>query len=433
MDRHRVGYGLIAVVLCISVLGAGCRGNGTSGDSLSGQPWSGWPAPAAEGSVVGASSAASVELQALAARVSAILALGYNTTNADEVMKQLSGLNNSKPAANLFVVDTREPSDFAKGHIPGAVNIPLRTLPQALLDGTSGIPSNKEVAVASYWGNDGNMASLLINLARVTDPAAPGSFPKSTAIFQGMTAWSFDRTLVPTGTRFDDALGAVTVQKATESTTHAGVDQSLFPVFASFEPATDTVVKKLLVRAKDYLNSVSTQFELQMYPKTLATYLEDSSAANDPQILSVRSAADYKATHVPGAINIPYMSVAKLADYTKFLNPGKPIVVYCYTGHTGALATMALGILGYEVRNILYGMNGWSTTAKSSGQLSNFDLNRGWDFPLHNSGGGIATLAAYTPPSTGCQGCHTSLTAIWTDLVKSPLATALAPPSSGEG
>lgn len=433
MSSHRTGFGLIAVVLGMALLGAGCGGGGGYGGGVIGQGGGSGFSLVREGAVIGASSTASAELQELAVRLSAVLALGYNTTNADEVMRQLSGLNPSKPAANLFVVDTREPADFAKGHIPGAVNVPLQTLPQALLDGTSGIPSDKEVVVASYWGNDGNMASLLINIARVTDPAKPGSYPKSTTIFQGMTAWSFDRTLVPTATRFDDALGVVTVQKATEVTTHPGLDQSLFPVLAAFEPVTDTVAKRILVRAREFFRSVSSQFELHLYPKTLAAHLEDGSAANDPQLLSVRSAADYKAAHVPGAINIPYQSVAKLTEYTKYLNPGKPIAVYCYTGHTGALATMALGILGYEPRNILYGINGWSTTAKSSGQLSNFDVNRGWDFPLHNTGDGIETLAAYTPPSTGCQGCHTSLTAIWTDLVKSPLASVPAPPSSGEG
>jgi rhodanese-related sulfurtransferase len=278
------------------------------------------------------------------------------------------------------------------------------------------------------------MASLLINLARITDPANSGGFPKSTAIFQGMTSWSFNRLLVPSKTRFDDASGVVTVQKATVAGTIAGVDQSAFPAFSTFTTVTDTVAKKILVRARDYLNSVPTQFDLQVYPKTLADNLEDGNTANDPQIISVRGPADYVAGHVPGAINIPYKSVADLANYTKFaVPPGKPIVLYCYTGHTGALATMALGILGYDAKNLLYGMNGWSTTAQASGQLKNFDLSKGWDFPLHNWGSGIDNLAAYTPPSTGCQGCHTSLTAIWTELVKFPAAGSVAPPSSGEG
>jgi rhodanese-related sulfurtransferase len=424
LDRRRIIHGLTGVALCIPLLLAGCNGGGGGTSS----------APPVSGSVVGTSATPSADLQEIAERVNAVLALGYNTTNPDVVMKQLNGLDNTKAPEDLFVVDTREPADFAAGHIPGAINIPLQTLPQALLDGTSGIPSDKEVVVASYWGNDGNMASLVINLARITDPANPGNFPRSTTLFAGMTSWSFDRALVPSNTRFDDGAGVVTVQEATEAGTNAGTDQGAYPRYAAFTPVTDTVVKKILVRAGDYLNSVPTQFDLQVYPKTLADNLEDGNAANDPQIISVRAADVYDAGHIPGAINIPYKSVADLVNYTKFaVAPGKPIVAYCYTGHTGSLSTMALGILGYQAKNLLYGMNGWSTTAPSSGQLVNFDLNRGWDFPLHNWGGGIDNLAAYTPPSTGCQGCHTSLTALWTELEKCPAAGVVTPPSSGEG
>ena len=415
---------MTAAALCAAVLFAGCGGSSGGGSSTS---------PQGPGSVTGTTPTASSDLQDIAGRVNAILALGYNTTNPDVVMKQLSGLDNTKAPSSFFVVDTREPADFAKGHIPGAVNIPLQSLPQSLLDNTSGIPMDKEVYVASYWGNDGNMASLLINIYRIADPATPGSFPKSTTIFGGMTAWSFDRTLVPPKTRFDDGVGVVTVQKATETTAHAGVEKGAFPAYSTFTPATDTVVKKILVRARNYLNSVPTQFDLQVYPKALADNLEDGNPANDPQIISVRSAPHYAGGHIPGAINIPYQQVANLAVHTKFVDPSKPVAVYCYTGHTGSLSAMALGILGYNAKDILWGMNGWSTTVLGSGQLIAYDLNKSWDFPLHNSGSGIDNLAAYTPPSTGCQGCHTSLTAIFTDMAKFPAAGAIAPPSSGEG
>ena len=414
---------MIAVALCVPLFFAGCGSSDNNAASNG--------TPGGAGSVIGTTPTPSADLQEIAARVNAVLALGYNTTNPDAVMKQLSGLDNTKAAGALFVVDTREPADFAKGHIPGAVNIPLQSLPQALLDNTSGIPMDKEVVVASYWGNDGNMASLLINIYRVADPANPGSYPKSTAIFGGMTAWSFNRLLVPSKTRFDDALGVVTVQKATETTAHPGVDKGAFPNFAAF---TDTgVVNKILVRAKLYLNSVPTQFDLQMYPKALSDNLEDGTTANDPQIISVRSGPHYAGGHIPGAINIPYQQAANLENQTKFVDPSKPVAVYCYTGHTGSLAAMALGILGYNAKDILWGINGWSTTVLGSGQLIAYDLNKSWDFPLHNWGSGIDNLAAYTPPSTGCQGCHTSLTAITTELWKFPAAGAVTAPSSGEG
>jgi rhodanese-related sulfurtransferase len=420
VTKRHTAHLLIALALCVPLLLAGCGGSSSS------------PSAKEPGSVVGTTSTPSTDLTVIAERVNAVLALGYNTTTADVVMKQLNGLDNTKSPSSIFVVDTRETADYAKGHIPGAVNIPLQTLPQALLDNTSGIPMDKDVYVASYWGNDGNMASLLINIYRVADPANAAAYPKSTAIMGGMTAWSFDRELVPANTRFDDGAGVVTVQKAVETAANAGTDQGKYPNFAAFAADTDTVVKKILVRAKSYLNSVPTQFDLQVYAKNLADNLEDGNPANDPQIISVRNAPDYAGGHIPGAINIPYKSVADLANYSKFVDPNKTVYAYCYTGHTGSLSTMALGILGYNVRDILWGMNAWSTTATGSGQLVNFDVNRGWDFPL-NPAAGIDNLATYTPPSTGCQQCHTSLTAIFADLTKNPVTAEATAPSSGEG
>jgi rhodanese-related sulfurtransferase len=423
LSKRWIINGMTAAVFAAAAFLAACGGSSSTSTATPQDP----------GSVIGTAATPSSDLQEIAQRVNAVLALGYNTTNPDVVMKQLSGLDNTKNPSNLFVVDTREPADFAKGHIPGAVNVPLQSLPQQLLDNTSGIPMDKEVFVASYWGNDGNMASLLINIFRIADPADPGSYPKSTAIFGGMTAWSFDRELVPANTRFDDAAGVVTVQKAVETTAHAGADQGAYPDFAPFSAATDTVVKKIMVRAGNFLNSVPTQFDLQVYAKDLADNLEDGDNTNDPQVISVRNPPDYAGGHIPGAVNIPYKNVADLANYSKFVDPTKPVVAYCYTGHTGSLSTMALGILGYNVKDVLWGMNAWSTTATGSGQLVNFDLSRSWDFPLHNWGAGIDNLAAYTPPSTGCQQCHTSLTAIFTELVKFPAAADVAAPSSGEG
>lgn len=386
------------------------------------------PSEPASGSVIGTTPTATADLQDIADRLSAVLALGYNTYTTEDVMRRLTGLSGDP----LFVVDIRDAADYAAGHIPGAINIPIQDLPRALLDGTHGIPSDTDVCVASYWGNDGTMAALLLNVFRVEDPANAGSYKQAKALFQGMTSWTFDRSLVPTGTRFDDAMAAgVIVSESTESTANPGADQGAFPEFAPF--TVTPVVERILRRAELYLNTVPDAGALQMHPSDLQSLLNDGNGANDPQIVSVRSEAHYALGHVPGAVNVPYKSAADLANYTKFLAPGEPVVVYCYTGHTGGIATMTFGILGYDVVNLLYGMNGWSQTAPASGQLSNFDVNRGWDFPLHTTDGGLATLDGYVPPSTGCEGCHTNLTSLWYSLEIDPLPGTSEPPSSGEG
>jgi len=420
MNRRWLLQLCAVAALCVPLGLVGCAGDTGDDDGPVGPP--------SDGAVSGTSTTPSSDLQEIAERVAAVLALGYNTTNPDVVAKALM---DGDPDNDPFVVDTREATDYAKGHIPGATNIPLQTLPMALADGTSGIPMDQEVIVASYWGNDGNMASLLINAYRVADPSNKAAYPKSTALFQGMTSWSFDRELVPANTRFEDAQAAgIVVERATETTANVGTDQGAYPTFNAFP--SDDVVEKILLRAHEYLNSVPSQFDLQVYPSAVAAMID---AGDAPPIVSVRAGSAYASGHIPGAINIAYQQVADLANNTKLLDPSETVYVYCYTGHTGSLSTMALGILGYPARDILYGINGWTQdSAVASGQLANFDLMRGWDFPVDDGGAGdLGSLAAFVPVS-GCQGCHTDLSSIFYDReIANPPAATVAPPSEGEG
>ena len=391
----------------------------------------------AKGAVVGTSSAPSADFTAMAARLNAVLALGYNTTNPDAVAKVLMDGNAGN---DPVLIDTREPADFAVGHIPGSVNVPLKSLPKAMLDGDPRIPMDKEIVTVSYWGDDGDFSVLLINAYRILDPAAqkaaidaktPPPFPKCTTIFQGMTAWTFDREMSPEGTRFPDALAAgITVDKAVVPGAIAGVDQGGYPTFSEF--GTDDVIEKILMRAHNYFSGFASQFDMHIYPSALAAEIEDGNAADDPQIISVRAPADYEKGHIPGAINIPYQKVADVANFTKFVEPSGPIVAYCYTGHTGGLASISLGVLGYDVRNLLYGVNGWNVNAPGAGQLKNFDLMRAWDFPVNTgSPDDLDSLADYAAP-VGCAGCHDELTGLFYDreVINPPPAP---PPSASEG
>ena len=397
-------------------------------------------APMTAGAVSGVSDTPEPEMIAMAEHLDGVLGLGYNTVGTTALAKVLFDDN---PANDPFILDTREPADFAEGHIPGAVNIPLQDVPQALIDGDPRIPGDKDIVVASYWGNDGDFINVLLNAYRIIDPAAQQAaeaaqdslpFPVSRVLFQGMTSWTFDRGLVPAGTRFDDAIatGVSADDEPVESGEVTPTDAGAYPAFADFETA--DAIEQILIRAKHYLNSVPEQTDLHIYPADLVELMEDEDPGNDPQIVSVRAPVHYTMGHIPGAINIHWKQTANL-DLVKNVDPTAPLVAYCYTGHTGGAGTMTLGILGYEnARNLLYGMNGWNTSAPASGQLRDFDLMRTWDFPLNDgSTEDLDSMADYERP-VGCEGCHGELTGIFVDreVVDPPLAQA-APPSEGEG
>jgi rhodanese-related sulfurtransferase len=77
---------------------------------------------------------------------------------------------------------------------------------------------------------------------------------------------------------------------------------------------------------------------------------------NAPYIVSIRSAADYAAGHIPGAVNKGF------GDLTT-LSMDEDILIYCYTGQSGSMAIAVLGVLDYDVQNLLHGMCSWSSDA----------------------------------------------------------------------
>ncbi len=79
-------------------------------------------------------------------------------------------------------------------------------------------------------------------------------------------------------------------------------------------------------------------------------------------IIDLRSADDYKAGHIQGAVNA---TLGNLVSTVEGLNLAKdaPIVVACYTGQVAGHAKIALEMLGYEnTKSLLFGMASWSST-----------------------------------------------------------------------
>ncbi len=71
-----------------------------------------------------------------------------------------------------------------------------------------------------------------------------------------------------------------------------------------------------------------------------------------PYIVSLRSADDYANGHIPGAVNKKFTELTTLPK-------DEDILVYCYTGQNASFAAAVLGVLGYDVQNLLHGMSSW--------------------------------------------------------------------------
>ena len=94
-----------------------------------------------------------------------------------------------------------------------------------------------------------------------------------------------------------------------------------------------------------------------------ATLAEEIASGTAPLILDVRSTGEYDAGHVPGAIHIPFQSVAsRVAELPAELDT--PIVVYCAHGPRAAWAGRALRKAGYT--DVVY-LKGHMTAWKKAG------------------------------------------------------------------
>jgi thiosulfate/3-mercaptopyruvate sulfurtransferase len=98
-------------------------------------------------------------------------------------------------------------------------------------------------------------------------------------------------------------------------------------------------------------------------PEFLATKAHVLASVGDPDVLflDVRSAKEYAAGHIPGAINLAYTENATGADPNVWkmpsalramydragVIPGKQVVPYCSTGTRSAVTAFTLWLLGY--------------------------------------------------------------------------------------
>lgn len=79
-------------------------------------------------------------------------------------------------------------------------------------------------------------------------------------------------------------------------------------------------------------------------------------------IFDLRSATDFAAGHIEGAVNVTFGNLLENAQSTT-----KPILAVCYTGQSAAHAVVALRLSGYpDAKVLLWGMSGWTSSLSGS-------------------------------------------------------------------
>jgi rhodanese-related sulfurtransferase len=105
-------------------------------------------------------------------------------------------------------------------------------------------------------------------------------------------------------------------------------------------------------------DALNTVFPVMISATDLYTGLQ---ASKDWPVLDVRSAADFAAGHIQGAVNV---TLANLLTYYKDnnLQTKEKVILACYTGQSAGWGTAILRLAGYNnVFDLKFGMCSWNT------------------------------------------------------------------------
>ena len=83
-----------------------------------------------------------------------LLGCGPSPLAAQVTAKELHGLTSQ---GEVHIIDVRTPEEFNAGHVPGAINIPLNTVP----DNVNAFKHNETYVICRSGGRSGQAQSLL--------------------------------------------------------------------------------------------------------------------------------------------------------------------------------------------------------------------------------------------------------------------------------
>ena len=216
---------------------------------------------------------------------------GYMAVGKIDAFKEL--LESAKPV----LIDVREESDYAEGHIEGAINIPIRTLAQNL----DKIPMDQPVMVYCASGLRAGMATTSLHVLGYSNVKA---FPP------GWKGWS----------------------EANEPVSTEPVEAATYSV--------PEVNAELLAAVDEFLSNLPEGY----YSLGTVEKLREAIDAG-AVLVDVREENEYADGHIAGAIDIPIRTLAQNLDKVP---ADKTVVVYCASGFRAALSTAALHIMGYS-------------------------------------------------------------------------------------
>lgn len=235
----------------------------------------------------------------------------YYTIKSDVLKGQIDA------GATPFLLDVREPAELEKnGYLKDAVNIPVRNV----LKNLDKLPAQDQpIVVYCRSGHRGAMVMAALRLLGYTDIRN---------LAGGLGGWLKVEFPVETGT---------------------------MPA----EPVAGTAPTVDAIRLRD-LDAFLTSLPDGFYSMGAADVQTALGASPAPIVFDLRTPEEFANGYITTSLNIPINTF--LADMGQLpTDKAAPVITVCQSGHRGAMAMMAMRMMGYSnVQNLAKGINGWS-------------------------------------------------------------------------
>jgi rhodanese-related sulfurtransferase len=237
--------------------------------------------------------------------------------------------------AGTVIIDIRSATDFANGHVKGAINVASTEV----LDyyETNGLQSKDLVAIVCYSGQTAGWVTGLMHCLGYTNVKdmkwGMSSWNPITS-----TPWVSNTNMASKGNRGGELV----------KTDFPKPDAGELPALST---GSEDGAEILRARVEAIFAGGFTQ-------KIARDAVMD--APGDYYIVNYWNTTDYSWGHINGAVQYTpgAESDLQLDKALKTLPTDKKIVVYCYTGQTSAQTAAYLAVLGYDSYSLLYGVNG---------------------------------------------------------------------------
>ena len=231
----------------------------------------------------------------------------------------------------IKIIDLRNPGEYAKGHIKGAVNIEFSKIPDYFINGIKPFEFDKIVIVC----NSGQYSSYTTSLLRLM------GYGNVYAMRWGMSGWNKDFAK-------DSWLKAVSdkYEGKLELTDNERGISSDFPLMNTGKAT-----------GEEILTARFNSLFAAGYSDAFITADQAFEQSQSYYTINFERKDKYDAGHIPGAVRYKTNGTLGIVAEMQSIPAKREVAVYCGTGHNSGFVTAYLRLFGYNAKTVMFGNN----------------------------------------------------------------------------